>query len=97
MIFVSLALGSAIGFVASFWGYREVAYPVDGVRNRTTRYRRRMSSFDDDDDWTGTPPEGRHAASRANPGFWAENRTPLSITGLGVGVALIILAIVWLL
>jgi hypothetical protein len=56
-----------------------------------------MSSWNDDDDWTGTPPEGHHSASRANPGFWAENRTPLSITGVGVGLALIILAIVLLL
>ena len=60
------------------------------------RYRQGMSSWDDDD-WVGTPPEGRHDASRANPGFWAENRAPLSITGIGVGVALIILVIVWLL
>jgi hypothetical protein len=56
-----------------------------------------MSGWDDDDDWTGTPPEGRHSASRANPGFWAESRTPLSVTGVGVGIALIILAIVLLL
>jgi hypothetical protein len=56
-----------------------------------------MSNLDDDDDWTGTPPEGRHDASRANPGFWAENRTPMSITGIGVGVALIVLLIVLLL
>jgi hypothetical protein len=51
----------------------------------------------DDDDWTGEPPEGRHARSRAKPGFWREARTPLSITGVGVGIALIILLIVWLL
>ena len=25
----------------------------------------------DDDDWVGTPPEGRHTRDRANPGFWA--------------------------
>ena len=56
-----------------------------------------MSSFDDDDDWTGEPPEGRHSRSQANPGFWAQNRAPLSITGIGVGVAIIILLIVWLL
>jgi hypothetical protein len=56
-----------------------------------------MSSWDDDDDWTGTPPEGHHSASRANPGFWADNRTPLSITGIGVGITLLILAIVLLL
>ena len=56
-----------------------------------------MSGWDDDDDWTGTPPEGHHSASRANPGFWSEQRVPLSITGAGVGIALIILLIVWLL
>jgi hypothetical protein len=56
-----------------------------------------MTSWDDDDDWTGTPPEGHHSASRANPGFWAQSRAPLSITGVGVGIALIILAIVLLL
>jgi hypothetical protein len=61
------------------------------------RYGAGMSSWDDDDDWTGTPPEGHHSASRANPGFWAESRTPLSITGVGLGIALIILAIVLLL
>ena len=55
-----------------------------------------MSSWDDDD-WTGTPPEGRYDRSRANPGFWAQSRAPLSITGIGVGIALIILLIVWLL
>jgi hypothetical protein len=60
------------------------------------RYRQGMSSWDDDD-WTGTPPEGRHDRSRANPGFWAENRAPLSITGVGVGIAIIILVIVWIL
>jgi hypothetical protein len=56
-----------------------------------------MTSLDDDDDWTGTPPEGHHSASRANPGFWAQSRAPLSITGVGVGIALIILAIALLL
>ena len=24
----------------------------------------------DDDDWVGTPPEGRHSRDRADPGFW---------------------------
>ena len=52
-----------------------------------------MSGWDDDD-WTGEPPEGRISRDRANPGFWAENRTPLSITGVGLGIALIILLIV---
>jgi hypothetical protein len=66
------------------------------VRNLAAGYRQGMSSRDDDD-WTGTPPEGRYDRSRAKPDFWAQNRTPLSITGIGVGVALIILVIVWLL
>ena len=66
------------------------------MRNLTRGYRQGMSARDDDDDWTGTPPEGRHDASRANPSFWAESRTPLSITAIGVGVALLILLIVWL-
>ena len=51
----------------------------------------------DDDDWTGEPPEGRISRDRARPDFWRENRTPLSITGIGLGVALIVLLIVWLL
>ena len=51
----------------------------------------------DDDDWTGEPPEGHISRDRANPGFWYDNRTPLSITGIGVGIALIVLLIVWLL
>jgi hypothetical protein len=54
-----------------------------------------MSSWDDDD-WTGEPPEGRYPSSRADPGFW-RGRAPLSITGVGIGIALIILVIVWLL
>jgi hypothetical protein len=98
--FVSLAFGSAIGRNASLVGYRRFAYPIKGVRNHPrdtrARYRACMSGWDDDD-WTGTPPEGRHSASRANPGFWAQNRAPVSITAAGVGVALIILIIVWLL
>ena len=70
---------------------------MGSVRNLGAGYGRDMSNLDDDDDWTGTPPEGHHSASRANPGFWAENRTPMSITGIGVGAALIVLLIVWLL
>ena len=45
---------------------------------------------------TCVSPEGRISRDRANPGFWYENRTPLSITGIGVGIALIILLIVML-
>ena len=38
-----------------------------------------------------------HCASRADPGFWRQSRAPLSITGAGVGIALIVLVVVWLL
>ena len=93
---MSLAFGFAICLDASPVDYERFAYPVDGVGNPIARYGAGMSSWDDDDDWTGTPPEGHHSASQANPGFWADNRTPLSITGIGVGIALIILLIAWL-
>ena len=66
------------------------------MRNLARGYVPGMS-YDDDDDWTGTPPEGHHDRSRANPGFWAQAGTPLSITGIGVGIAIIILVIVWIL
>jgi hypothetical protein len=59
-------------------------------------YNMAMSGWDDDD-WSGTPPEGHISRDRANPSFWYQNRTPLSITGVGLGVALIVLLIVWLL
>ncbi|HEY8583550.1 MAG TPA: hypothetical protein VIL49_11405 [Capillimicrobium sp.] len=49
----------------------------------------------DDDDWVGTPPEGRYTRDRARPDFWRSQR-PLAITGLGLAVALAILLIVLL-
>ena len=53
-------------------------------------------SYDEDDDWVGVPPEGRHSRDRANPGFWSGQRLP-SIAGAGIGLALIVLLIVVLL
>jgi hypothetical protein len=52
--------------------------------------------WDDDDDWVGEPPEGRHTRDRAKPEFWRD-KAPLSFTAAGIGVALIVLAIVLLL
>jgi hypothetical protein len=57
----------------------------------------RMGAWDDEDDWVGEPPEGRYTADRANPGFWREHGPPLSITAAGIGIALIVLLIAWLL
>jgi hypothetical protein len=50
----------------------------------------------DDDDWVGTPPEGRYTRDRAKPEFWRDQK-PLMITGAGIVIALAILAVVLLL
>ena len=49
----------------------------------------------DDDDWVGTPPEGRHSRDRANPGFWA-NQWQAAIPGaiLFVLVLIVVLLVV---
>ena len=46
----------------------------------------------DDDDWTGTPPEGRHSRERANPGYW--NRSWPVAAAAGAGLLLLILVVV---
>ncbi len=51
---------------------------------------------DDDDDWVGEPPEGRHSADRARPEFWRTQRPPEVIAG-AVLLALIVLVLVLLL
>jgi hypothetical protein len=69
---------------------------VAGRENaRGTGYKDHMSSWDDD--WTGEPPEGRHSADRADPDFWRRQRPPISITAAGIGIALIVLLLAWLL
>ena len=52
--------------------------------------------WDDDEDWVGEPPEGRHARERAKPEFWSTQR-PLSIVAAGIGLALLVLVLVLLL
>lgn len=52
--------------------------------------------WDDDDDWVGEPPEGRHTADRARPEFWRGRRPPEIIAG-ALFVALLILLAVLLL
>ena len=51
------------------------SYPagVDVRTGTTPGYARPMP---DDDDWVGTPPEGRHSRDRADPGFWATSGSP---------------------
>ncbi len=55
-----------------------------------------MSAFDDDDDWVGEPPEGRHSRDRAKPEFWHQSGDQL-VAGAAFGLALIVLLVVLLL
>jgi hypothetical protein len=48
-----------------------------------------MAGFDDDD-WVGTPPEGRHTRDRAQPAFWYKQRAA-RLGFAGVAVALVLL------
>jgi len=47
----------------------------------------------DDDDWVGTPPEGRHTRDRANPGFWQNQWQPAAISGAAILVLLLIVLV----
>jgi hypothetical protein len=51
---------------------------------------------DDDDDWVGTPPEGRHSRDRAKPEFWWGQR-PIVPALAGIFVVVVILLVVLLL
>lgn len=46
----------------------------------------------DDDDWTGTPPEGRHSRQRANPGYW--NRSWPAAAAAGAALLLLVIVVV---
>ena len=52
-----------------------------------------MSQFNDDDDWVGTPPEGRYTRDRAKPEFWLR---PWPAAGAGFALLLLIVVIVLL-
>ena len=53
-------------------------------------------AYDDDDDWVGTPPEGRYSRDRAKPEFWWGQRR-FSLTAGGIAVVLVVIVIVALL
>lgn len=52
-----------------------------------------MAGYDDDDDWTGTPPEGRYTRDRAQPGFWARS-WPVATAASLVLIALVVVVVV---
>ena len=50
----------------------------------------------DDDDWVGTPPEGRHTRDRAKPEYWWSQRPPQIVGGLLALVVIVLLIAVLL-
>jgi hypothetical protein len=52
-----------------------------------------MSRLDDDDDWVGTPPEGRYTRDRAKPDFWWRQR-PVGVAAAGIVLVIVILIVI---
>ena len=52
-----------------------------------------MAPWDDEDDWVGTPPEGRYTRDRAKPEYW-RGRWPLAGAGLGVVLIILVIALI---
>lgn len=50
----------------------------------------------DEDDWVGTPPEGRHPRSAADPGYWSR-QWQRAIPGAILFVAVVVIAVIALL
>ena len=51
----------------------------------------------DDDDWVGTPPEGRHTRADAKPGYWQNQWQAVVARAILPLLALIAVAIILLL
>ncbi len=56
-----------------------------------------MSSVQDDDDWVGTPPEGRHTRDRARPENWNRNQPVYQVFFGVLGILVIVVLVVALL
>jgi hypothetical protein len=52
--------------------------------------------WDDEDDWTGEPPEGRYSRDRAKPEFWRSQRPPGLIQGAFVLVVVVLVLVILL-
>lgn len=47
----------------------------------------------DDDDWTGTPPEGRHSRDRARPEHWKKSFPVATAAGGILGVLFLVVLV----
>jgi hypothetical protein len=52
-----------------------------------------VSPWDDDDDWVGEPPEGRHTRDQSKPEFWRMQRPPEVIAAAFVIVVIILVLV----
>ncbi len=52
-----------------------------------------MAPWDDEDDWVGTPPEGRYSRDRARPEYW-RGRWPLVGAGMIIVVLFLVIALI---
>jgi hypothetical protein len=55
-----------------------------------------VSRSDDDEDWVGTPPEGRYTRDRAKPEFWWRQR-PIVPAATGIAIVVVVIVVVVLL
>ena len=51
----------------------------------------------DDDDWVGTPPEGRISRDRANPGYWNQAFTAKTVAFGILGILIVVVILLALL
>jgi hypothetical protein len=49
----------------------------------------------DDEDWVGTPPEGRYTRDRARPDFWLRQRA-LALGAVGLLIAIVVIIVLLL-
>jgi hypothetical protein len=54
-----------------------------------------VTPVDDEDDWVGTPPEGRYTRDRARPEFWLRQRG-VALGASGLMLAIIVIVVVLL-
>jgi hypothetical protein len=48
----------------------------------------------DDDDWTGTPPEGRITRDRAKPEFWRQRFPVATLASAILGILIVVVLVI---